>query len=100
MSNQDGMFHFYGYKTFVNHKEAQEQRKVSFTGLQENNVVVIGMAACSLSDQFRRKKGRGISIHRANKCPVHKLRLVPFDESNEDTFPRKQFITWCNEYCD
>jgi len=101
MSNNDEKFHFYGHKTFVNHKGNEEQRRVSITGiLHENNVVHIGIAACSLADQFRKKKGRGISTHRAQKNPSYNITLIPFTEGNEDSYPRKQFIAWCNDYCD
>ena len=102
MSNQDGVFHFYGYKTFENHKGVDEQRRVAFTGLlsEDEREIKVGMAACSLSDQYRRAKGRSISTHRAEHRPVQTLTLIPFTEDNEDSIPRKQFIAWCNDYCD
>jgi len=94
-------FHFYGYKTFINHKGIDEQRRVSISGiLCENNAIQIGIAACSLSDQFVKKQGRGISTHRAINHPSKVINITPYVEGNEDTYARKQFIIWCNNYCD
>lgn len=101
MSNNDEKLHFYGYKTYVNHKGNEEQRRVSITGiLNDEGVIYIGVAACSLADQFRRKQGRSISTHRAENIPTHALTLIPFDRENEDTLPRKQFVAWCKDFCD
>ena len=101
MSNEDEKFHFYGTKTFKNHKGVNELRRVSLSGLQnKSDIISIGMAACSLSEQFKRKKGRGISLHRAKHIPHHQLKLIELDKSKVETLPRKQFIEWCKNYCD
>jgi hypothetical protein len=73
-------------------------KKATFTGIvhENNNLMTVGIANCSIKDQFCRRKGRLVSQGRAAKTPIFMIDIEAVETKDfSDLFVRK-----CKEYCE
>lgn len=87
MENQEKKpLYFYGVQT-SNYKNKSITRRVTFAGIQKDDVILIGKAVCSEKDRFVKEKGRNIAVGRANsKTCVDQMIKIKEGERPTDLF--------------
>jgi len=74
-------------------KPQNGRKRVTIAGIVENNIIKIGVATCSLKDQFTKVKGRELSAGRAIANPEQTV-MIPTGQTATKTFVdfSKQYI--------
>lgn len=61
-------------RTYFRHcPENYKGERITIAGLYSNGKLKIGVSRCSNKDQFDKKKGRLVSLGRAEKCPLYEV---------------------------